>query len=128
MQSHIHASQDFFRRKRLNTNAMMESDPVDVPNVRPPDKTCALYKPPMAASDAMVASAVSTTDNHSQKIHIPDFFLDDLNIVRKGKRMELYAALRQVNNFIQVKRVDGTLNARSKIQDARCKQVSRNKI
>jgi hypothetical protein len=81
----MQASHAFFNKKRLIANEMMDNEPVDVPNVRPTDRTCALYTPAMAASVQIVASAVRTIDRISQNEQRPDFFLDDLNIVRKGK-------------------------------------------
>lgn len=122
-------SQVFLRKLKLITNAIIESDPVDVPNTRPLDIKCALYKPARAARDAMAARAVRMTDIHSQRAQAAeDFFLEDLNIVEKGKRMKLYAVLYQVNNFIRVKRVDGCSNARSKMQTVRSKEISRSNV
>jgi hypothetical protein len=119
----MQVSQVFFSRYKLNTSARMDNEPVDVPKVRPSDNTCALYKPASAASVAMVARAVMTTDRISQNEQRPDFdfFLENLNISRKGKRTLFYAAKHSANNFIQSKRIDGRNNPRSKIQITRCK-------
>ncbi len=85
------------RKNRLATTARIERDPDVVPNTRPLERTCALYKPPNAARVQIVASAVITVGNQSQNKHaadfFEDFFLDAVNIVKSGrkKRMLVYA-------------------------------------